>query len=254
MESARRFQSGLRDGARRSRATPGCPAATPVIDDLPQGATVGTSSLRRMALLRALRPDLKIEPLRGNLDTRLRKLDEGQYDGIVLAAAGLKRLGLPSRASAPCWSPSRCCPQPGKGASGHRGAFSASRRSGRRRCSRWLHAPTWLGRGRRARRQPRHGGQLLHAAGGLCRAGTATPCSMRATWGDPEGVWCPWSRPRHTAAVSDRRSRPPGSVSRRGATTARPAFAGAGGPGALRAMRVIVTRPHAGGPAMGRRP
>jgi hydroxymethylbilane synthase len=61
---------------------------------LPLGAVVGTSSLRRMALLRALRPDLKIEPLRGNLDTRLRKLDDGQYDAIVLAAAGLKRLGL----------------------------------------------------------------------------------------------------------------------------------------------------------------
>ena len=65
--------------------------------DLPQGARVGTSSLRRLVLLRALRPDLKIEPLRGNLDTRLRKLDEGQYDAIVLAAAGLKRLGLDDR-------------------------------------------------------------------------------------------------------------------------------------------------------------
>ncbi len=65
--------------------------------DLPQGAVVGTSSLRRTVLLRALRPDLKIEPLRGNLDTRLRKLDEGQYAAIVLAAAGLKRLGLASR-------------------------------------------------------------------------------------------------------------------------------------------------------------
>jgi hydroxymethylbilane synthase len=65
--------------------------------DLPQGAVVGTSSLRRVVLLRALRPDLKIEPLRGNLDTRLRKLDEGQYDAIVLAAAGLKRLGLGAR-------------------------------------------------------------------------------------------------------------------------------------------------------------
>jgi hydroxymethylbilane synthase len=65
--------------------------------DLPQGAVVGTSSLRRMVLLRALRPDLRIEPLRGNLDTRLRKLDEGQYDAIVLAAAGLKRLGLEDR-------------------------------------------------------------------------------------------------------------------------------------------------------------
>ena len=65
--------------------------------DLPQGAVVGTSSLRRLVLLKALRPDLKIEPLRGNLDTRLRKLDEGHYDAIVLAAAGLKRLGLESR-------------------------------------------------------------------------------------------------------------------------------------------------------------
>lgn len=64
---------------------------------LPHGAVVGTSSLRRVVLLRALRPDLKIEPLRGNLDTRLRKLDEGQYDAIVLAAAGLKRLGLVHR-------------------------------------------------------------------------------------------------------------------------------------------------------------
>ena len=67
------------------------------LQDLPPGAVVGTSSLRRTVLLRALRPDLRIEPLRGNLDTRLRKLDEGQYDGIVLAAAGLKRLGLGER-------------------------------------------------------------------------------------------------------------------------------------------------------------
>ncbi len=64
---------------------------------LPQGACVGTSSLRRVVQLKALRPDLRIEPLRGNLDTRLRKLDEGGYDGIVLAAAGLKRLGLAER-------------------------------------------------------------------------------------------------------------------------------------------------------------
>jgi hydroxymethylbilane synthase len=69
----------------------------PSLEELPQGAVVGTSSLRRVVLLRALRPDLKIEPLRGNLDTRLRKLDEGQYDAIVLAAAGLKRLGLAAR-------------------------------------------------------------------------------------------------------------------------------------------------------------
>jgi hydroxymethylbilane synthase len=65
--------------------------------ELPQGATVGTSSLRRVVQIAALRPDLVIEPLRGNLDTRLRKLDEGQYHAIVLAAAGLMRLGLAER-------------------------------------------------------------------------------------------------------------------------------------------------------------
>ena len=64
---------------------------------LPQGAVVGTSSLRRMVQLKALRPDLRIEPLRCNLDTRLRKLDDGAYDAIVLASAGLKRLGLGKR-------------------------------------------------------------------------------------------------------------------------------------------------------------
>ncbi len=66
-------------------------------EELPQGAIVGTSSLRRLVQLRAQRPDLKIEALRGNLDTRLRTLDDGQYDAIILAAAGLKRLGLAAR-------------------------------------------------------------------------------------------------------------------------------------------------------------
>ncbi len=68
-----------------------------LLSDVPQGGVVGTSSLRRTVLLRALRPDLQIAPLRGNLDTRLRKLDEGQFDAIVLASAGLMRLGLPER-------------------------------------------------------------------------------------------------------------------------------------------------------------
>jgi hydroxymethylbilane synthase len=87
------------------------------LDDLPQGAIVGTSSLRRMVLLRALRPDLRIEPLRGNLDTRLRKLDEGQYDGIILAAAGLKRLGLESRIRT-AFEPETMLPAAGQGALG----------------------------------------------------------------------------------------------------------------------------------------
>jgi hydroxymethylbilane synthase len=64
---------------------------------LPRGAKVGTSSLRRAAQLRVVRPDLAVESVRGNLDTRLRKLDEGQYDAILLAAAGLKRMGWGDR-------------------------------------------------------------------------------------------------------------------------------------------------------------
>jgi hydroxymethylbilane synthase len=68
--------------------------------ELPHGAVVGSSSLRRVTQLLSVRPDLRVEPLRGNLDTRLRKLDEGGYHAIVLAAAGLKRLGLAHRVRA----------------------------------------------------------------------------------------------------------------------------------------------------------
>ncbi len=64
------------------------------LEDLPKGAVVGTSSLRRQAQLLALRPDLQVVSLRGNVDTRLRKLEEGQFDAIIMAAAGMKRLGL----------------------------------------------------------------------------------------------------------------------------------------------------------------
>jgi len=77
------------------------------IAELPQGARVGTSSLRRQAQLRALRPDLHIADLRGNVNTRLAKLDAGDYDAIVLACAGLERLGfgarIASRLDAPDW-------------------------------------------------------------------------------------------------------------------------------------------------------
>ncbi len=69
------------------------------IDSLPHNATVGTSSIRRQAQLRYYRNDLELKELRGNLDTRLRKLDEGEYDAIVLACAGLNRLGLAERIS-----------------------------------------------------------------------------------------------------------------------------------------------------------
>jgi hydroxymethylbilane synthase len=64
------------------------------LDELPEGAVVGTSSLRRRSQLLARRPDLRVEDLRGNVDTRLRRLSEGRYDAVVLAAAGLARLGV----------------------------------------------------------------------------------------------------------------------------------------------------------------
>jgi hydroxymethylbilane synthase len=70
-----------------------CSLNYPSFQELPQGARVGTSSLRRQAQLKAVRPDLDIHPLRGNVDTRLRKLEQGEYGAIILASAGLKRLG-----------------------------------------------------------------------------------------------------------------------------------------------------------------
>ena len=87
------------------------------LEALPPGAVVGTSSLRRESVLRAQFPHLKIEPLRGNLDTRMGKLDKGEYQAIILAAAGLKRLGLASRIRA-CLPYDPYTPAAGQGALG----------------------------------------------------------------------------------------------------------------------------------------
>jgi len=87
------------------------------LDDLPEGASVGTSSLRRQSQLLALRPDLKVVSLRGNVDTRLRKLMDGEFDAIIMATSGLKRLGL----TAPkheILGPPRFLPAVGQGALG----------------------------------------------------------------------------------------------------------------------------------------
>lgn len=154
------------------------------LSDLPQGAVVGTSSLRRMALLRALRPDLKIEPLRGNLDTRLKKLDDGLYDGIVLAAAGLKRLGLASRIRA-TFEPEQMLPAAGQGALGIE--IRADRTDVAQVLQSLLHTPTWLAvSAERA---------VSRVMGGSCSMPLAAYATLqedlltiRATWGDPQGV------------------------------------------------------------------
>ena len=111
------------------------------LDALPPGAVVGTSSLRRMVQLRALRPDLRIEPLRGNLDTRLRKLDAGEYDAIVLAAAGLKRLGLAARIRAR-FDATRMLPAAGQGALAIE--IRADDAALGERLATLSHQPTWL--------------------------------------------------------------------------------------------------------------
>ena len=152
--------------------------------NLPQGAVVGTSSLRRMALLRALRPDLVIEPLRGNLDTRLRKLDEGLYDGIVLAAAGLKRLRLSERIRF-CFEPHEMLPAAGQGALGIE--VRADRQDVIDALAPLAHQTTWLAvSAERA---------VSRAMGGSCSMPLAAYATLEgdqltidAAWGDSDGV------------------------------------------------------------------
>jgi len=135
--------------------------------ELPQGATVGTSSLRRVVQLLALRPDLDVQPLRGNLDTRLRKLDDGGYDAIVLAAAGLKRLGLAQRI-AMIFEPDTLLPCAGQGALGIEVRSDAH--ALRAALAQLTHRPTWLAvQAERA---------VSRALGGSC----SMPLAAFSTW------------------------------------------------------------------------
>ena len=156
----------------------------PTIDALPHGAVVGTSSLRRVALLRAIRPDLKIEALRGNLDTRLRKRDEGLYDGIILAAAGLKRLGLASRI-AQVFEPAYMLPAAGQGALGIE--IPLGRDDVAQALAHLVHMPTFL-----ADSAERMVGRLMGGSCSMPLAAYATfagdRLQLNAAWGDPEGV------------------------------------------------------------------
>ena len=114
------ISSGFEIAAITTRENPRdvfCSSKYKNIDDLPRGARVGTSSLRRQAQLKAVRPDLAIFPLRGNVDTRLRKLEAGEYDAIILAAAGLYRLGK-TELVRQVISADTMCPAAGQGALG----------------------------------------------------------------------------------------------------------------------------------------
>ncbi len=99
------------------RANPADALVGSSLSNLAQGARIGSSSLRRQAQLLALRPDISVEPLRGNVDTRLRKLEDGEYDAIVLACAGLQRLGLASHISE-TFSPQQMLPAAAQGVIG----------------------------------------------------------------------------------------------------------------------------------------
>ena len=152
------------------------------LQDLPLGAVVGTSSLRRTVLLRHLRPDLQIEPLRGNLDTRLRKLDEGHYAGIVLAAAGLKRLGLGERIRH-IFDTKDMLPAAGQGALGIE--IRAARDDVRNMLLPFAHQITWLAvAAERA---------VSRAMGGSCSMPLAAHAvlhgnvlDLHAAWGNPD--------------------------------------------------------------------
>ena len=172
------------------------------LDALPHGAVVGTSSLRRVVQLKALRPDLHVEPLRGNLDTRLRKLDDGHYDAIVLAAAGLIRLGLASRIR-DRFATTAMLPCAGQGALGietRAGDAALIARIARR-----AHRPTLLAvAAERA---------VSRELGGSC----SMPLAAHATWqggllelhaavGHPTDSGAPLLRSRAEAAAADERA------------------------------------------------
>jgi hydroxymethylbilane synthase len=151
--------------------------------ELPQGAVVGTSSLRRTVLLRAMRPDLKIEPLRGNLDTRLRKLDEGQYAGIVLAAAGLKRLKLSDRIRH-IFDTEHMLPAAGQGALGIE--ICEGRVDLVEALEPLVHKTSWLAvAAERAVSRTMGGSCSMPLAAHATLEGKVL--SLRAAWGDPEG-------------------------------------------------------------------
>ncbi|MGJ7607312.1 hydroxymethylbilane synthase [Variovorax sp. LT1R20] len=169
------------------------------LDELPHGAVVGTSSLRRVVLLKARRPDVRIEPLRGNLDTRLRKLDEGQYDAIILAAAGLKRLGLGDRIRV-AFEPDDMLPAAGQGALGIE--VRADRKDLIELLAPLAHQGDWLSTAAERAVSRAMGGSCSMPLAAHARWQADGALRIDAAWGDPEGN-APLVRVHAQAEVGD---------------------------------------------------
>jgi hypothetical protein len=183
---------------------PGSGSATALLAALPAGSRVGTGSIRRVAQLRRWAPAARFESIRGNVDTRLRKLDEGAYDALVLAAAGLRRLGLADRISA-ALPPDTCVPAPGQGVvvvevrartrprGGPCNRFTTRRRPSRCRPSGQSCPPLGAAVSSRSGRSPRCAGRCWNCRRSCVRR-------MAAAWSghEPPG---PSSRPTPLAIV-----------------------------------------------------
>ena len=196
-----------REDPRDAWVSPACAG----LADLPEGAVIGTSSLRRVALLHARlaalgRRDVRIAPLRGNLDTRLRKLDEGHFAAIVLAAAGLKRLGLAGRIRH-IFSPEEMLPAAGQGALGIE--ICAARADLQAALAPLAHLPTWLAVAAERAVSRALGGSCsmplaAHARWAEAPAPEPAPELLRlqAAWGDEAAPQAPLITAEETAPIA----------------------------------------------------
>jgi len=168
--------------------------------DLPPGARIGTSSLRRQCQLKSLRPDVEVVPLRGNVETRLRKLDEGQCDAVILAMAGLERLGLTGRVRERL-PEDVCLPAIGQGAIGIecRAADAALRE----RLRLLEHAPTRSCVNAERALNEGLGGSCVAPIAGYARI-AGDELALRGLVGDPDGIRV--LRGRCTGSVADARA------------------------------------------------
>ena len=230
---------------------PSCRSKYRRLAELPAGARVGTSSPRRQAQLQAARPDLAVELLRGNVDTRLARLEDGALDAILLACAGLERLGLADRITEVLDAES-FVPAVGQGVIGIECAtIDAASQCGARGAARSVHGAAPRGR---ARLCAATAGQLSFADRRACLRSTARRCGCRAFIGAPDGREAYRDRisgPAAQAADLGRRARRP-HARRRRRRAARTAATGGHGHAVTAVARRAHRRRHAARAPVGR--